>query len=161
VNVKHSFLLEPGQWILKGLWCDSSRTTTLSVEGTVTLSWNQPNWFCWHQQLKFPSKEHKSNQNHFSDCSEINFVYQGYLSFPQNQYTFVLKHNILGNLEGNGWINSSWIIQRYWVLNDRKRRQGFETLYQESIGTYRLCSCLTYGHQIMTTLEATLVRSPI
>ncbi len=158
MTVKHTFLLEPGRWTLEGLWCEAN-LTPLSIKGTVMISWNQPNWFCWHQQLKFPNTKQISEQNHLSKQCELTFVYQGYLAFPQNQYTFVLKHNILGNLEGNGWINSTWIIQRYWVLNDRKRRQGFETLYQESTGSYRLCSCLTYGHQIMSTLEATLVRS--
>jgi hypothetical protein len=159
VIVKHSFLLEPGQWTLKGLWCETNRTS-FSVEGTVTISWNQPNWFCWHQQLKFPNNEPIPSSSELSEPSELILIYQGYLALRQNQYTFVLKHNLLGNLEGNGSINPTWIIQRYWVLNDRKRRQGFETLYQESKARYRLCSCLTHGHQIISTLEATLVRSP-
>jgi hypothetical protein len=100
-----------------------------------------------------------SELNYSLKSPELTFTYRGYLGFQQNQYTFVLKHNILGNLEGNGWITPTWIMQRYWVLNDRQRRQGFETLYQETADTYRLCTGLTQGHQIISTLEATLVRS--
>ncbi|NBD33097.1 MAG: hypothetical protein GVY17_09075 [Cyanobacteria bacterium] len=154
----HTFLLEPGQWILKGVWCEAN-VNPLSVEGTVTILWNQPNWFRCHKQLKFPDHQTQPNFDYSLKSPELILTYRGYLGYQQTQYTFVLKHNILGNLEGNGWMTPTWIMQRYWVLNDRKRRQGFETLYQETADTYRLCSGLNQGHQIMSTLEATLVRS--
>jgi len=158
VSVTHTFLLEPGQWTLQGVWCEAN-LTPLAIEGTVTIFWNQPNWFRWHQQLRFANYKTLPELKNSLQSSELTLTYRGYLGFQQNQYTFVLKHNLLGNLEGNGWITPTWIMQRYWVLNDRKRRQGFETLYQQTPDTYHLCSGLTQGHQIMSTLEATLVRS--
>jgi len=146
--VTHTFLLKPGQWTLQGFWYELN-LSPIAIEGTVDILWSQPNWFTWRTQLQFKEKE---------QSSPVSLTYRGYLSYQQRQYTFVLKHNLLGNLEGNGSMTPTWIIQRYWVLNDRKRRQGFETLYKETENAYRLCSTLTEGHQIKTTIEATLSR---
>lgn len=154
----HTFLLEPGQWKLQGLWCEANHDP-ISVQGTVSITWNQPNWFRWHKQLQFPEGTILSYLNPASTHPALVLTYRGYLGLDQNQYTFVLNHNWLGNLEGNGWITPTWIMQRYWVLNDHKRRQGFESLYQEAADTYRICTSLTQGHQIMTTFEATLLRA--
>lgn len=154
----HTFLLESGQWTVKGFWCDRG-FDPCPLEGRVNILWNQPNWFCWSNTLILSEQEKFSPQKSYLATSELTFTYKGYLTSEQSQYTFVLKHNILGNLEGDGWITPHAIIQRYWVLNDRKRRQGFDTLYREAEDTYRLCSSLSQGHQMMTTLEATLSRS--
>ncbi len=135
---------------MKGFWYESN-LDPLAIEGTVDILWSQPNWFTWRSQLQFFDQPEVSSQ--------ITLNYRGYLSNYQTQYTFVLKHNLWGSLEGNGWITPDWIIQKYWVLNDRKRRQGFETLYQETEHLYRFCSGLTEGHQMKTTIEATLTRT--
>jgi len=147
--VTHTFLIKPGQWTIKGFWYEPN-FDPLAIAGTADILWSQPNWFTWRMRLQLKKQE---------PSSELILTYRGYLSYRQSQYTFVLKHNHLGNLEGNGWINPAWIMQRYWVLNDRKRRQGFETLYQETENIYRLCSGFSEGHQIKTTMEATLTRS--
>mgnify|MGYP000005051215 CR=1 FL=1 len=144
----HTFLLKSGQWTLQGFWHEPN-LSPIAIEGTVDILWSQPNWFTWRTTFQFKDRE---------ESSPVILTYRGYLSYQQRQYTFVLKHNLLGNLEGNGWTTPAWIIQRYWVLNDRKRRQGFETLYQEAENTYRFCSALSEGHQIKTTVEARLSR---
>lgn len=154
----HTFLLEPGQWHLKGVWCESN-LQPISIEGIVSILWSQPNWFSWNKQLKISNSEELNLKSRYLSESELSLTYRGYLGFRQSQYTFVLKHNLLGDLEGNGWITPSAIIQRYWVLNDRKRRQGFETLSQETENTYHFCSCLTQGHQMINTIEARLNRT--
>lgn len=151
----HTFLLKPGQWRLKGFWCET-HLNPVPIEGTVNIVWNQPNWFSYTQRLTLPHHQENSINNYYFSSSELFLNYRGYLGFQQSQYTFVLKHNQLGNLEGNGWITPTSIIQRYWVLNDRKRRQGFETFYQKQADTYYFCSCLTQGHQMIITLEAIL-----
>ena len=153
----HTFLLEPTQWTLNGFWCERN-LPPLAVQGKINISWYQPNWFTWVTKLILPQPEELPTKNRFFASTELLLNYQGYLGEQQNQYTFVLKHNCLGNLEGSGWITPNSITQRYWVLNDRKRRQGFETLDQQTENVYRLCSCFTQGHQMMIALEATLTR---
>lgn len=154
----HTFLLKPGQWRLKGLWCEN-HLEPFSVQGTVSIVWNQPDWFSYTQRLTLADDQEPNWKTNYFSASELLLNYRGYLGFQQRQYTFVLKHNQLGNLEGNGWITPTSIIQRYWVLNDRKRRQGFETFYQKQPDAYHLCSCLTQGHQMVVTLDATLTYS--
>lgn len=155
----HTFLLKPGQWTLNGFWCEN-HLDPVPIGGTVSIAWNQSCWFSYTQRLTLPDRQQKNMvKNNYFSSSELSLNYRGYLGFQQNQYTFVLNHNQLGNLEGNGWITPTSIIQRYWVLNDRKRRQGFETFYQKQPDTYHFCSCLTQGHQMVITLEATLTYS--
>ncbi len=153
----HTFLLQPGNWNLQGLWCERKQKP-IPIQGEVVLSWHQNNWFSWNSQLKFANNDDSASASKLLATSELNLTYRGYIGFQESQYTFVLKHNVLGNLEGHGWITPNAIIQRYWVLNDRQRRQGFETFYQNADDTYYLCSCLTKGHQMIITLEATLLR---
>ncbi len=153
----HTFLLEPTKWTLSGFWCERD-LAPFPVQGTVNIFWHQPDWFTWVTQLTLPDLENLPQKNRFFSSTELILNYQGYLGSQQNQYTFVLKHNCLGNLEGSGWLTPHAITQRYWVLNDRKRRQGFETLDQQSENVYRLCSFLTQGHQMIIALEATLTR---
>lgn len=153
----HTFLLQSGNWKLQGLWCER-KLQPMPIQGSVMISWHQNNWFNWNSQLIFPNNENASSGSKVLSTSELNLNYRGYIGLQQSQYTFVLKHNILGNLEGNGWITPTAIVQRYWVLNDRQRRQGFETLYQQQDDTYCFCSCLTQGHQILITVEAKLAR---
>jgi hypothetical protein len=47
-------------------------------------------------------------------------------------------------------------VQRYWVLGDRQRRSGFETLYRTDDGKYYLSSGIMAGHYLTSTMEATL-----
>lgn len=153
----HTFLLEPTQWILNGFLCEHN-LPPFAVKGTVSIFWHQPHWFTWSTKLTLPEDSPTNRKNLFFDTQELLLNYQGYLGEQQTQYTFVLKHNVLGTLEGSGWITPNAIIQRYWVLNDRKRRQGFETLDRQTENSYRYCSCFTQGHQMGVVLEATLTR---
>ena len=73
-------------------------------------------------------------------------------------YTFLLQHNILGQVEGEGWIGPDTIVQRYWVLGDRQRRSGFETLHRVSNNTYHLTSGIMAGHFLTSTMEANVER---
>jgi hypothetical protein len=65
--------------------------------------------------------------------------------------------SILGQIEGEGWIGADTIIQRYWVLADR-RRSGFETFYRINNHTYHLTSGILNGHYLSSTIEAILER---
>jgi hypothetical protein len=90
--------------------------------------------------------------------NEITFQYRGHLDVGERQYTFVLQHSELGRVEGEGWIAPESILQRYWVLGDKQRRSGFETLTRIDSGRYYLSSAVMAGHYLTSAMEARLER---
>jgi hypothetical protein len=147
--VAHTFLMQPGRWTIQGNWLER-HGMPISVKGMTLVAWNRDNWFTMATKLIFPG----------SDRSEISLQYKGYLHGGERQYTFLLQHNILGQIEGEGWIGLSTIVQRYWVMGDRQRRSGFETLHRLSDDTYYLSSGILTGHFLDSTIEASLERQP-
>ena len=145
----HTFLLEPGRWTLQGNWLER-HGIPISVKGKTLVVWNRDNWFTVATKLIFPD----------SDRIEIALQYKGRLDRGERQYSFLLQHNLLGQVEGEGWIGQQTIVQRYWVLGDRQRRSGFETLHRLNDDTYYLCSGILAGHYLTSTMEATLERQP-
>jgi len=120
------------------------------VKGRTLVAWGKENWFTMVTKLVFPD----------SDRQEISFQYKGHLDIGERQYTFVLMHSLLGRVEGEGWVAPESIVQRYWVLGDRQRRTGFETLHQLDDNTYYLSSGIMAGHYLTSTMEATVERQP-
>ncbi len=145
----HTFLMQPGRWTIQGNWLERNGMP-ISVKGMTLVAWNRDNWFTMATKLIFPG----------SDRSEIFLQYKGCLHPGERQYTFLLQHNILGQVEGEGWVGLSTIVQRYWVLGDPQRRSGFETLYKVSENTYSLSSGILAGHFLNSTIEASLERQP-
>lgn len=144
-----TFLLEPGRWIMQGSWLERNGMP-ISVKGMTLVVWNRDNWFSMATKIIFPG----------SDRSEISLQYKGRLHDGERQYTFLLQHNLLGQIEGEGWICPESIVQRYWVVDDRQRRSGFETLHRISDDTYHLTSGILTGHFLTSTMEASLERQP-
>src|SRR3712207_3505642 len=118
-TVSHTFLMEAGRWVLQGNWLDRD-AMPINVKGAILIAWSRDNWYTMVTKLTFPG----------ADRDEIAFQYRGRLNSSDRQYTFVLQHSLLGRIEGEGWIAPESIVQRYWVLGDRQRRTGFETLHQ-------------------------------
>lgn len=145
----HSFLLEAGRWRLQGSWLERNEMP-IAVRGLTLVAWSKDNWFTMVTKLMFPE----------SDREEIAFQYRGRLDAGELQYTFVLQHSLLGRVEGEGWIAPETIVQRYWVLNDRQRRSGFETMHQLDENKYYLSSSILAGHYLTSMMEATLERQP-
>lgn len=143
----HTFLMEAGRWTLQGNWLERNGMP-VAVKGKTLVVWNRDNWFTMVTKLTFPD----------SDREEIAFQYRGRLDAGERQYTFVLQHSLLGRVEGEGWIAPESIVQRYWVLGDRQRRSGFETLHQIGENQYYLSSSILAGHYLTSTMEATLER---
>jgi hypothetical protein len=148
--VGHTFFMEPGRWTLQGSWLEKNGMP-ISVKGMILVAWNRDNWFTMATKLIFPG----------SDRSEIALQYKGRLLEGERQYTFLLQHNLLGQIEGEGWIGIDTIVQRYWVLSDRQRRSGFETVHRLSNNTYYLSSGVMSGHSLTNTMEASLERQPV
>jgi hypothetical protein len=145
--VNHTFLMQPGRWILEGNWLERNGMPIV-VKGKTLIAWNQENWFTMVTKLIFPGNERE----------EITFQYRGHLNGGERQYTFVLQHSELGRIEGEGWIAPDSIVQRYWVLGDRQRRSGFETLYRLDVNKYYYSSGIMSGYYLTSTMEATYER---
>ncbi len=144
--MQHTYLLEPGRWIISGHWLERNHAP-IPVEGKTIVAWNQENWFTMVTKLVFPD----------SDRPDISFQYRGRLD-GDHQYTFILQHSELGRVEGEGWIGLGSMVQRYWVLEDKQRRSGFETAYQINPDKYCLSSGIMSGHYLNSTMEAMVER---
>lgn len=143
----HSFLLEPGRWKLQGSWL-TRETLPTPVKGKILVAWKQDNCFQIATKLLFPEEDH----------DEIVMQSRGRMTSLERQYTFVLQHSQLGQIEGEGWIAPESIVQRYWSLNDKQRRTGFETLRQLSPERYHFSCGLMSGHYLTSTMEAEIIR---
>ncbi|UZQ55935.1 hypothetical protein OOK60_07705 [Trichothermofontia sichuanensis B231] len=146
--MSHTFLLEPGRWLLQGNWLDRDGMP-ITIKGKTLVAWTRDNWFTMVTLLKFPGAAR----------DDITFQYKGRLNLGERQYTFVLHHSELGRVEGEGWIAPASIVQRYWVLGDKQRRSGFETIHRVDDNTYFLASAvIEAGRNLISTMEATLER---
>ncbi|MBS9395673.1 MAG: hypothetical protein HEQ29_21980 [Dolichospermum sp. LBC05a] len=152
----HTFLLEPGRWVIQGSWLERN-SPPIPLKGLILVVWNRDSWFSMATKLIFPN----------SDRPEISFQYKGRLHDGESQYNFSLRHNLLGQVEGEGWIGRDTIVQRYLALGDssadlrnRQRRSGFETLHQLNDNHYYLTSGILVGHFLDSTMEANLQRQP-
>jgi hypothetical protein len=139
--------MQAGRWMLQGSWLDRD-TMPVTVKGRILIAWSRDNWYTMVTRLNFPG----------IDRDEITLQYRGRLTSGDRQYTFVLQHSLLGRVEGEGWVAPESIVQRYWVLDDRQRRTGFETLHRLSENSYCLSSSIMSGHYLASTMEATVER---
>ncbi|MGI8935176.1 hypothetical protein [Leptolyngbya sp. BC1307] len=143
----HSFLLEPGRWTLQGNWLTRDALPTV-VKGKILVAWKPSSCFMVATKLSFPD----------SDQDEIVMQSKGRMTSQDRQYTFVLQHSLLGQVEGEGWIAPESIVQRYWGLSDKQRRTGFETLRQLSAERYHFSGGVMAGHYLTSTIEAEITR---
>ncbi|MEO0535258.1 MAG: hypothetical protein AAF215_15470 [Cyanobacteria bacterium P01_A01_bin.123] len=153
----HSFLIEPGRWTLQGNWLERDAMPVL-VRGKTLIAWSRDDWFTMVTKLTFSNGEFSESEGAMDD---IALQYRGRLISGERQYTFVLQHSLLGRVEGEGWVAPESIVQRYWVLGDRQRRTGFETLYRVGENRYHLSSGIMAGHYLVSAMEATLERQDI
>lgn len=140
--------MEAGRWTLEGNWLERNDPPA-PVKGKTLIAWSQDDWFTMVTKLIFPD----------SDRPEIAFQYKGRLDGGERHYTYVLQQSLLGRVEGEGWIGPDSIVQRYWVLNDRQRRSGFETFYQLDNGHYHYSGGILAGHYLTSTMEGILKRT--
>lgn len=143
----HSFLLEPGRWTLQGNWLTRD-TLPVAVKGKLLVAWKQDNCFMVATKLLFPDDSH----------DEIVIQARGRMTSHERQYTFVVQHSLLGQVEGEGWIAPESIVQRYWGVSDKQRRTGFETLHQLGPEKYHFSGGVMAGHYLISTIEAELTR---
>ncbi len=143
----HTFFLEPSSWIIKGRWLQKNKLSIpLNVASIIT--WEQSSWFYIKTKMVFPQ----------SDRPDINFEYKGCLPSHKTQYAYVLKRSDFENIEGEGWITDDSIIQRYWVLNNDRGLNGFETFFCLDENTYHMTSGMMTGNHLLCTFEGILQR---
>ncbi|MEM1369212.1 MAG: hypothetical protein AAGG02_14630 [Cyanobacteria bacterium P01_H01_bin.15] len=145
--MSHQFLLETGRWRIQGRWWRRTGTSQL-VEGFTKITWDRQNWFTMSTKLIFP----ETNQ------PEVTYDYRGHLNPQDLQYTYVLKQSLLGKIEGEGWIATDTIIQRYSVLGDAQRRAGFETYFRLDEDLYQFTGGISTGHYLNVAIEAQIKR---
>lgn len=147
----HTFLIEVGRWTLQGNWLERDKMP-IAVKGKTLVGWSRDDWFTMVTKLVFPNDEEDEPRD------DISLQYRGRIDSGERRYTFVLQHSQLGRVEGEGWIAPESIVQRYWVLGDRQRRTGFETLHRIDDNKYYMSSGLMEGHYLASAMEATLER---
>jgi hypothetical protein len=146
--VAHTFLVQPGKWTLEGNWIDGD-SMPIQVRGRTLVGWSRDNfWFTMVTKLTFPN----------SDREELTMAYKGRIDTDERRFTFVVDDSSLGKVEGEGIIGPDSIVQRYWVMGDKKMRTGFQTLYRRDHNIYSLASGLMAGQNLESTMEALLTR---
>jgi hypothetical protein len=146
--VAHTFLVQPGKWTLEGNWIDRD-SMPIAVKGRTLVGWSKDNfWFTMVTKLTFPN----------SDREELTMAYKGRIDSDERRFTYVADDSGLGKIEGEGIIAPDSIIQRYWVMGDKRARTGFQTLYRRDNNTYSLASGLISGQNLESTMEAVLTR---
>ena len=143
----HSFLIDPGYWNVSGYWLKPN-LAPIVLEGGIQTTWKRANWFKVTTSLTC------------KDESATKIIYQsrGNLNYEEKSYTYVAQHNLLGNIEGEGRLNSCSIIQYCWFMETANYQKGLDTYYQIDQNTYFLTSSILDGHSIKSTIEATLKR---
>jgi hypothetical protein len=149
--VTHTFLMQAGRWTFQGHWLERDQPPQ-AIEGKTIVVWSDDHWFTLVSKVIFAAQP--------TPLPDLVLKYRGRLDNQTQHYTFVLKHSQLGAVEGEGWVAPASIIHRFWSLDDRQRRSGFETIHRVSDDRYLLSSSIMAGHQLLNTLEATLYRQP-
>jgi hypothetical protein len=146
--VPHTFLVQPGKWTLEGNWIERD-FMPIAVKGRTLVGWSKDNfWFTMVTKLTFPN----------SDREELTMAYKGRIDSDERRFTYVADDSALGKIEGEGIIAPDSIIQRYWVMGDKRARTGFQTLYRRDNNSYFLASGLIAGQNLESTMEAVLTR---
>ena len=143
----HSFLLQPGSWLIDGHWLKRN-DHPIPVTGSSLITWKQEQWFTIVTELTIGQE---TPQKFYGK-------YRGHLDQEGKYYTYVLNHNILGHIEGEGWIGPQAIIQCYWMLGTSQRRKGFDTYYRLNEDTYHFSNGVLTGHNLNSIMEATFQR---
>ena len=147
--MQHTFLLEPGRWLLKGHLI-SAGDLPLSFTGQGIVRWDDSSWF--HAILRMVFAEEETPR------SPLILEYRGRVPDRSSHYSFGLNHGDLGRVEGEGWVTPATLIHRYWVLGDAQKRLGYESFFRADERRYCLSSGVMSGLKLVSSIEAVLER---
>ncbi len=145
----HTFLLEPGRWLLTGHLIDAGREP-LPFTGQGLVKWDSSYWFHAILRMAFSQQD--------SDRPPLLLEYRGRVPDGSSTYSFGLQHGDLGRVEGEGWVTPATLTHRYWVLGDSQKRLGYESFFCVDDSHYCFSSGVMAGLKLMSSLEATLER---
>jgi hypothetical protein len=140
--VKHTFLIQPGRWKSTGFWQEGNHPPATLIGKTV-VAWSSDNWFTMITKLSVDDQLD----------NDITWQYRGHLEPDKNRYNFILTHSHMGKIEGEGWVGEGAIVQRYWLLDDKQRRTGFESFYQIDDDSYRLAHSFLTANRLSGLME--------
>lgn len=149
----HTFLLQPGSWIIKGHSSDKNQHS-IPFKGATIIVWDQSSWFTIKTKLVFDIKQQTSSEIK----SNLEFEYKGFLPENKRSYSYVLTRTDFDKIEGEGLITKDSIIQRYWMLEDTRRRAVLETIFQLDEDSYHFSSTMMAGNNIINVIEGILQR---
>jgi hypothetical protein len=131
---------------LEGNWIEKDGST-FEVKGKTLITWKDE-WFTMATKLLFEE----------SRRVDTTITYKGRLDPDEKKFSFVMQHNVMSKIEGEGWITPQAIIERYWVMDDKQMRTGFQTIYRRDDDCYHLCSAVTAGSSLISSMDALLTR---
>ena len=145
----HTFLLEPGRWLLTGHMTEAGQEP-LPFTGQGVVKWDSSSWF--HALLRMVFAEHDSVRQ------PLLLEYRGRIPEGSHSYSYGLQHGELGRVEGEGWITPETLTHRYWVLGDRQKRMGYESFFHVDDNLYCFSSGVMANLKLLSSLEAKLKR---
>ena len=147
--MQHTFLLEPGRWLLKGHLLAKGEMP-LSFTGQGMVKWDDSAWF--HAILRMVFSEEETPR------PPLLLEYRGRVPAESSNYSFGLQHGDLGRVEGEGWITPATVVHRYWVLGDPQKRLGYESFFRADNSRYCWSSGVMSGLKLVSNIEAVLER---
>ncbi len=152
---EHTFLVSNGRWTMHGHLLHRDGLLQ-PIHGKVMVVWNQDEWFTMVGQLAVPRQPNSNDPVQ----PPITLQYRGRTGLASHQYTFMLQHSQLGQIEGEGWLLPDSIVQKFWILDDPERRTGLEQFYRVNGDRYHWACNLMTGRSLVCSLDATLERHP-
>ena len=143
----HSFLLESGYWNVTGHWL-KPKSPPIALSGNIRIAWKREHWFKLTTQLTCDDE----------NATQIVYQCRGNLNYEEKYYTYVSRHSLLGNIEGEGRFGLQSIVQYYWFMDAASQQKGLDTFYFLDSNTYYLTSNILEEHSVKHTIEAILKR---
>ena len=143
--MNHIFLVKSARWSLQG-HLSNQNYEFQRIAGVITVSWKREKWFDMETHISLNK----------SDSQDIVAKCKGHFDHQGKSYCYVLKHNLLGNIEGEGFLSLESIVQYYWLVSSSRRYLGVENFYRIDESTYHMSSLFLESHNFENNMEATL-----
>lgn len=153
--INHTFLMAEGRWTLQGHWLVQPNGPLIPVAGKLMVVWQSETWFTLVGKIA-PIQSQLPDD--VTPPPSITLQYRGHIGVSEQQFTYMLQHSHLGQIEGQGWILPHSIVKRFWILGDADGRTGIEHFCCIDSNHYSWSSSLMAGHTLLSTLEAQLVQ---
>lgn len=143
----HTFLAQPGRWLLEGHITEPNKLPT-PISGRTLIGWSEDGfWFTMVSQVVFSQGE------------DYTLTYKGRFLTNHTQIVCTLEHPALGKMNGSGWLTPDVIVQ-YFHGADGKH-WGIENLYRQTIDRYHFSQLMMEGQTITRLMSGSLTSYPV